>query len=390
MTDDVFREIEDLHRDEGAPAAIDRLIATLDEHQEFHKLFDALMLKKKFELGLPLVQPTSFDDVAEDRQQDFEESYVAAARAVGGKFLEQGSVPQAWLYFRTIREPAEVRAALDKIDARREPGEETEQLIQIALYDGAHPTKGLEMMLRTHGTCSTITAFDQCASQLSLEDRQAASSLLVDELYRDLADSVRRDAERRTGAAPQADSLSQLLDGRDWLFEDGNYHIDVSHLNSVVRFARFLEPSSPSVRRAIELAEYGGRLAPQFQYPGDPPFDDFYPAHGHFFKALIDEDREVHLAYFQHKLDGDADRDDKPLLAYVLVDLLVRCGRMDEALAIAAEHLKNLEPSSGFSFARLCQQASRMDALREAAREKGDLVGYTAALLQEKAEAVST
>jgi hypothetical protein len=388
MSNDNFAQIDRLHQTEGAGAAIDRLIAVLNDCGDFHKLFDALLLKKKFELGLPLVQPASFDDVSAERQQEFEESYVSAARTVGSLFLAQGDIPQAWLYFRSIREPQSVRDALDAMDSDREPSDETQALIQVALYEGAHPVKGLRWLLQTHGTCNTITALDQCAQQLSIEDRQAAAALLVEEIYDDLTDSVRRDVERRSTAASEDHGLKELISERDWLFDDGNYHIDVSHLNSVVRFARFLDPASPALPKAIELAEYGSRLAPQYQYPGDPPFDEFYPAHAHFFNALIGLDRETHLGFFRAKLDA-GDPDDRPLLAYVLVDLLVRCGRLDEALTVAAAHLKHLDPSSGFSFALLCQQAGRFDALRHAARGKGDLVGYTAALIQEAAEAVS-
>ena len=70
------------------------------------------------------------------------------------------------------------------------------------------------------------------------------------------------------------------------------------------------------------------------------------------------------------------------MLAYVLVDLLVRIERIDAALELAKEHLKDVEDPAGFSFASLCQQAGRMDLLQTVAREKGDLVSYTAALLQ--------
>jgi tetratricopeptide (TPR) repeat protein len=152
-------------------------------------------------------------------------------------------------------------------------------------------------------------------------------------------------------------------------------------LNSVVRFARFLDFSDSALQKATELAEYGSKLADQFQYPGDPPFDDFYPAHLQYFNALSDNNRDEALAYFRERLDTLPEEEDKRLIAYVLVDLLVRVDRLDEAIEIAQEHLKDIDESIGFSFAELCQQAGRMDALREVSREKGDLVRYTAALL---------
>jgi len=96
------------------------------------------------------------------------------------------------------------------------------------------------------------------------------------------------------------------------------------------------------------------------------------------------------LAYFRKKLESQPEPEDKQLIAYVMVDLLVRCGQCDKAIDLAEEYLQNIDESSGFSFAELCEQAGRMDTLRKVAREKGDLVGYTAALLQEGAETVSS
>ena len=64
--------------------------------------------------------------------------------------------------------------------------EETEELLNIALYEGANPVKGLEIMLKTHGTCNTVTALDQTIQQLSPEDRARAADLLVSVLYDDL------------------------------------------------------------------------------------------------------------------------------------------------------------------------------------------------------------
>ncbi len=389
MSPETFEQLEKLHQSEGAEATISKLIETLRSQKEYHKLFDAILLRKKFEMGVPLVRPTSFDDVPEDKREEFEETYIGAAREVGEAYLANGNIGQAWIYFRTIHEPQKVAEAIEQINARPDADEETEEIINIALYEGANPVKGLELMLRTHGTCNTITALDQQFPQLSSEDRKRAAGLLVRDLYNDLCQTVRHEVEQRMALIPPGDSLRDLIAGRDWLFEDGNYHIDVSHLSSVVRFARSLDPSSPEMSQAIELAEYGSKLDQQFQYPGDPPFDDFYQAHMHLFKALAGQDPDEALAYFREKLDQAPDEPDKQLIAYVLVDLLIRIEQTAEALELAAQYLKDVQDPNAFSFADLCQQTGRMDTLQEVAREKGDLVAYVAALIQQNAEAVS-
>ncbi|GDY08642.1 MAG: hypothetical protein DWI21_04885 [Planctomycetota bacterium] len=365
----------------GASAVFDKLLDSLKASKDYHRLFDATLMRRKQQLGLPLLRPTSLDDVPTDKRTDFEKTYVEAAREVGQLFLDAGQIANAWLYFRTIRESEPVAKALAAMPSRREPGDETEELIQVALFEGANPTKGVEWMLKTHGTCSTITSLEQQMARLPADDRKRCAAILVKHLYTDLTESVSADVQRRMALAPPADSLHEAIAGRDWLFQEGNYHIDVSHLNAVVRFARFLDKSSPELKLAIELSEYGSHLDPQFQYPGDPPFAEFYPAHRHFFLALSGEKVDEALAYFKEQLNAELDDADKQLIAYVLVDLASRIGRWDDAVQLAEQHLLNLEDSSSFSFSELCRDAGRMDVLQRVAQSKNDLVTFTAALL---------
>lgn len=381
MSDQTFAELEQLSRTAGPAAAIDRLIESLRAERDYRRLFDAMLLKKRHEMGLPLAQPTSLD-VPDDKRDEFEQAFISAAREIGELFLKEGQIPHAWGFLNMIREPEKVREALERLDSADALGDQLDAVLQIALYEGANPVKGLELLLQSHGTCNTITAMDQAAPQLKPEDRKRAAGLLVREIYDDLRETLNRDLQSRLAGTPPADSVRELIADRDFLFAEGNYHIDVSHLNSVVRFARFLDSDSPELRKAIELAEYGSRLSSQLQYPGDAPFDDFYPAHVHYFKALAGEDVDEVLGYFRHKLETEPDEQDRPMIAYVIVDLLVRLNRLDDAVAIAEEHLKQLDESSGFSLAQLCQEAGRMDVLRRVSREKGDLVRYTAALVQ--------
>jgi len=380
MTDTLFEELAQLQRAQGTEAAIGRLIDSLRDGKEFHRLFDALLLKTRYEMKLPLGRLTSLDDVPENQQQAFEEAYIEAARQVGGEFLAQNNIPQAWLYFRTIREPERVHQALEAIDPEGDLPENVDDLIGVALYDGAHPLKGLAMMLASRGTCNTITAFDQQMHQLAADDRARGAALLARNLYGDLCASVRREIERKEGTQPPGLSLRELIAGRDWLFDEGNYHIDVSHLSSVVRFARFLDASSPELGLALQMAEYGGKLSSQFQYPADAPFDEYYTAHHRFFSVLLGENRDESLGWFQERLRTADDEHDRQMIAFVLADLLMRIDRLPEALDVARAHLARIDESSGFSLTQLCRQAGRLDVLRDVCRERNDVVGYLAAL----------
>lgn len=382
MAEDAFLTIENARQSSGPAAAIDELLHALESRGELHRLFDAILLKKKFEMGLPLSRPTSFDCVPENRQAEFEEAYIAAARRVGRAFLTQNNIPQAWIYLRTIHEPEGVAEALDKIAAGNGLPENVDDLIAVALYERANPVKGLELMLQSRGTCNTISAFDQAVPQISAADRIRGAELLARHVYGELFHSVCRDIERHGETPVTAKTLREAIAGRDWLFDEGNYHVDVSHLGAVVRFARFLTPESRELETVLQLCEYGTHLASQFQFPADPPFDEYYAAHLQFFRILAGDRRDEAIAYFHQRLKAATETEDRRLIAYVLVDLLVRIAAKDDAVAVASEFLSDLDESSGFSFAQLCEEAGRMDVYQKTAEDKGDLVGFTAALLR--------
>jgi hypothetical protein len=366
---------------DDALKTFDQLATLLIEKRDYHRLFDARMLRKKYELGLPLNRPSSLADVPEPLRKEVEATYVEAAREVGRKFLDAGEIGQAWTYYQVLREPGPVAKAIEAVSPMSESSERLEELIHVALIQGVNPAKGLALMLKAHGTCSTITTLDQSLQNLAPEQRQACAKVMVRSLYDDLTESVRRDVERRIPGLPPGESLRSLIAGRDWLLESGNYHVDVSHLHAVIRFARSIESPAEELDLALQMCEYGQRLAAPLQYAGEPPFVDYYAAHAAFFRALLDKDREKSLQYFRDQLANEPDDSDKPLLAYVLVDLLTRVGRLDEAVEVASGWLTNLGEDVRVSFSELCLQANRADALRESARRNGDLVTYATALV---------
>ncbi len=377
-----FAELQDQLQAGGATAVFDKLAGLLREQKDYHKLFDALCARKKFELGAPLHRPTSFDDIPAGKRDEFEVAYMAAAREVGQLLLADKKLGQAWIYFHAIRETQPVRDVIDAAPVPRETSEESEELIDLAFYKLAHPVKGMQIMLRTHGTCSTITSLDQQFQNLSPEQRSQCAAILVKSLHGDLLQSIQHEVKQRMPFAPPATTLRELIAGREWLFADNNYHIDVSHLHSTVRFARSLVAGSPELKLALDLTEYASQLSPQFQYAGEAPFTDFYPAHSQFFKFLLGENRDTALAYFQQQLDREPDAQDKALIAYVLVDLLARTEQLDKALPLAEQYLVSVDPDFAAAFAELCQQAGRFDVLLKSAQDRSDLVTFASALVQ--------
>ncbi len=172
--------------------------------------------------------------------------------------------------------------------------------------------------------------------------------------------------------------------GRDWLFSDDSYHIDTSHLAAVVRFALIVTDLA-FIALAVDLTEYGRRLAPRLQFDGPPPFQRVFDDHRVYLRALLGEEVDNAIAHFQAKLDSiDAGLGSDPTMpAQTLVNLLVRLGRLDLAIDVAADHLAGL-PESAISCptsAQLCQRANEPERLARIAREHGDLVDFTAGLL---------
>jgi hypothetical protein len=372
-----FEELDRIHQAKGPGPVIDRLIEGLRGEKRYHALFDALLMKKRLELGLALVRPTALKDVPEGQRDEFEKVYIDSAREVGELLLKENSIPQAWHYFRAINEPAKVTAAIEALPEGSAP----DDVVEIALFQGVAPVKGLSLYLGSHGTCSTITAFDQISMQLPPDARKSCAQVLVRKLYNDLRENVEHDVARRQPMNATGQSLRELFGGREWLFTDDSYHIDVSHLNAVVRFARWLDAGCPELDLALQLAQYGSKLAPQYQYAGNPPFEEFYPAHIRFFEALLDRERDRAIGYFRAKLGDDLASTDAQLAAFALVDLLLRLGRRDEALELACKYLADSADEFGLSLPELCAESKRFDLLKSLAQSRGDVVNYAAALI---------
>jgi hypothetical protein len=315
-----------------------------------------------------------------------EDAYLEACREVGHLLLADGRVREAWMYLRPVGDRAEVAAALE----RAVPDEaNTEQIIEVALYEGVHPRLGFELLLKSHGLCNSITTFDAQMHQRPREQRQEVAELLVRHLHSDLARNLRDVLTKKQGRPPQGETIAELIADRDWLFADNEYHIDTSHLAAVVRFALVLDDPEP-LRLAVDLTEYGRRLGPLFQYPGQEPFVDTYPTHALFFRALLGAtgttedaagDVSAGTDYFRSRAEALADAEQGAAAAEVYVALLARLERLDEALEAAARLLAGAR-TSGFapSLIELAQRSGNHRRFMEISRERGDLLGFVMGL----------
>src|SRR5262245_46900055 len=248
MNPALFDDLAATLRSDGPAAAIDRLCADLRKRREYSALFYALLLQKRHELGVSPIPTGPAEELPAEVHEPYEEGIRAAAREVGGLLLEAGNLAQAWTYFRMIGEPAPVRAALETYA----PGEDEDlqPLVSLAFYEGVHPTKGFDWILSRYGICNAITTVGSGELPHGDEVRQYCIRALVRALYAELRRRLADEIEGRFGVTPPGSDaapdtpgvLRRLIEGRDWLFAEDAYHIDTSHLSSVVQMAQLLKP----------------------------------------------------------------------------------------------------------------------------------------------------
>ena len=370
---------------EGPGVALDRLAQTLADRGAFRDLFDALLLKARHDLGLPLIPPEGSVDWPEAVKLQYEERYLDALRSVGRRLLDAGEIAAAWPYFRTAGEKGPVAEAIEGyVPEPGDPRGQLDQILDVALHQAVNPIRGFALILEHYGTCPAITAFDHLPPDEATRARCAER--LVVHLQGQLAAVLRDEIARHDGAEPPAATpIPGLLAGRPWLFDDDAYHLDVSHLAATIRTSPLLQDPK-AIDLAAELAVYGGHLSPRHQYEGEAPFTRLYADHALYLGALAGRDVEATLAHFRAQVPPPepAPYPDGTLPAQVLVGLLARLGRLDEAIDVAAAHLRGL-PDAALAcpgLAQLCRRAGRLDRLARIARDGDDLVHYAAAVVQ--------
>src|SRR5208337_3922273 len=104
-----------------------------------------------------------------------------------------------------------------------------------------------------------------------------------------------------------------------------------------------LDPKA--IRLALELCEYGAHLSPQFKMRGEPPFEDIYHNYAIYLHALLGEDLDSAIEYFRAKILAQDDPMRAIQSAQVLIGLLVRRERYQEAIEISLQHLSSVDPN---------------------------------------------
>ena len=375
-----FEVLEATAKEAGVQALFDKLEEILQGEKRYAQLFDALLMKKRFAIGLPIEGSDAFRDLPEETQIEVEGYYIQLCRRVGGLFLESGDIPTAWQYFRTIDEPAKVAEAIERWEAsgaEGQPPQGLESILDISIQQGVHPRRGFELVLRHHGIARAV-ALHERPFAASRTVKAECARLLVDHLTRELEGILRREL-----SLPD-EALRGLIEKAAPLVAEKGSVVEVSHLRAVIRAAAIAQDRE-SLERAVLLTEYGAMLPRRLQGSERPPFEDFFPDQRIFLRALLGTGVDGALRYFRRKADAASlDADGRHLPGETVVALLHRLGRPADAVEAHWKYLKSCREVSPSvpGLLELCGMAGNYARVLEHAREKDDLLQFAVALLK--------
>ena len=407
--DDIFSQLAATASAAGAAAMFDTLAASLKARGRWHALFDLRLLEARISLELPatgeLTGRGGEGDVSAADRDQLDERSLAACREVGWPLLEAGQVAAAWMYLRAAAAPAEVAEKLAGLAHGITASEENlqnldneeiaarlQEIVHVALWEGLDPALGINLIIRTQGTCNSITAYEQAVSRLPARRQAPAAGVLVHHLHREVTSALAADLAQRGAAVMAVDtSAASMIPLLDLLREvggadDGSIHVDVSHLQSVLRIARVCTDLDV-IREAWELACYACRLPAEVVYPGEPPFENVGESSRMFFGAHLGHDMDRSIGFFRRSAARARLEESGTLPSDTLVLLLSRLSRPAEALHAALERpaegpMPSTMLASGMlpSLVELATAADSWDELLAACRERGDEITYAATL----------
>ncbi len=367
---------------EGPSAAVAALCHELEQAEDYQNLFYAMLMKKRVELKLPPFPMGPSADLPPEAHEPYEEAIRQAGRHVGTQLLQRGDIPKAWSFFRMLGEPEPVRQALR--DYNPGPDADPYPVIEIAWQHGVLPEKGFDLILDRSGVCSSITMVQSSDMSSNPALREYCVKRLIRALHDQLKERLLNDLQSHNVTPPADVTVSQILVGHPELFPEDAYHIDTSHLSSIVQMAMQLA-NCPEIALARDLCVYGTKLSAGLRGDNDPPFENTYFDYVKFLDVIGGTDVEGGLKHFQAKVEATT-ADGYQFPAEVLVNLYLKANRLHDALAVAKQHLADANESalSCPSVTELARRAGDFTTLTELAKSKADPVTFLAGLIAAK------
>ena len=380
---DVFSTLAD-HR-EDPTRMLEQMVRHFRGTRQPVELFESMKMQTRNRVGLPLIAGEEEVTRPDDVERQLEQGLLDACREAGTMLLEEGKVREGWMYLRPTGDLELARRLIAAVEVN---DDNYDDMIQILLHEGIDVGRGFQAVLDHQGTCNSITIYEQAIVNRNKRDRRAAAARLLDHLYDELVELVRGDIVRREAPAKPEESLAEMIETRRWILGEGGYHLDTTHLASTVRIASVLNDPG-QLRRAWELTQYGRRLNPQFQYPGEEPFVDFYPAYAAFYATLLGDQQEAGLRLFERKARNVDVAQHGTAAIETYIDLLDRVGRTEEAIRVAIELVPEDVPPQRIvplllemagRAAAVTEKVPLFDPILEYCQRHGDVLGYAATL----------
>lgn len=386
-----FIALEQIANEQGLVAAAQELVDRMRQQKLYPELFEARKMLHRVELGLPPVHVESIGSHGNKSgatkiepcvQDELDKRLLDACREVGGGLMRLGRLQEGWMYLRAVGDDAFASEAMSQVEPTQD---NLDLLLNLYVHEGINIGRGTELCLKMRGTCNTITMLDSIVAMRGRADQQAAVEALVKHVHQELLANLIADIKRRDPQVqePSEQTIAAWMGLAPGLLRDGTYHLDTTHLASTIRFARVLD--DPQVLRlAADLAEYGRQLHAQYQYTSEEPFADLYPMSLAWFRALLGEHVEAALRVFRQKAESLDLQEHGSIGIETYADLLARIGRPSEA----ARYLMRSMPEGMRPFGvapsliELSSASGEYEPMKDHARERGDLIGFAAAVLQ--------
>ena len=391
----MFNSLETTVLENGPAAAAQLLADAMRRDARYPELFEALKMLHRIELGLPAVHTdlsgahvaTQQDALSPELQDQLDKKLLGACAEVGTALMRAGNLQEGWMYLRAVGDRQATADAMRDVPVTQD---NLDTVLGLLVHEAIDVARGTKLSLEMRGTCNTITMLDSVVSMRGRADQQAAVGTLIEHVHAELLSSLKSDIVRRekcdeTSPVHSETSLETLLSTRPTLLRDGTYHLDTTHLSSTVRFARILD-NEQQLRLAVDLAQYGRQLHSQYQYPSEEPFADLYPMSLGMFRALLGEHVDSALKMFLQKAESLDPQEHGTVAIETYADLLTRVGRPAEALQFLIKKMPRGMRPFGIapSLLELAEASQDFQAMLSHAKERGDLVGYAAALLQSR------
>lgn len=368
-----FEQLKQITDDKGVEAGLDFLEQHVRRDKDFARLFEVLKMRVRHGMGLPILYSRTRDSLSEADQRQLEDGLLAACREVGTLFLKQGDLAHGWNYLQPVgdRELNEKLIRGLKVDDQN-----SDDVIEVAVSQGAAPAYGFQLLLQRYGTCDAITTFDQVAHGLTLDVQREMAATLVCHLYDELVGNLINLVTELKPISGEMPSLNSILESGK-LAPESACVIDATHLSSVVRISRILQDPE-LIQRACELSRFGDSLADDLKYPGEVPFEDVYPDHLFYYSAILGQDVDAGLDHFRKKIDQHGAQQYGGMVIETYVELLARVGRNDDAIDVLTEQLLGRYPAMGIApeAHELAETAKQKQKLLEHFQGASDLLGF--------------